>query len=116
LYVPYESHARLPIWQTVTQAMAVNLRRPTPKPRSSHSRASSTTPVMVGRTNARNRIYGRQLMRNGNVVSFVCTAEFASIQAVCLSGFDHKDKGIVDYWHKSRLPIRTTFAQTLAKV
>ncbi|MGL5510864.1 MAG: phosphoketolase, partial [Microcoleaceae cyanobacterium] len=113
LWCSYESFAinGLPIWQTVTQAMA-ELRRPTPSTITLFT-AGALEQGRNGWTHQRPEIenYFAAMMRNGNVFPlFPCDAN--SIQACYDWALTTKNKGIVITASKSPLPIRTTFAQT----
>jgi phosphoketolase len=113
LWCSYESFAinGLPIWQTVTQAMA-ELRRPTPSTITLFT-AGALEQGRNGWTHQRPEIenYFAAMMRNGNVFPlFPCDAN--SIQICYDWALTTKNKGIVITASKSPLPIRTTFAQT----
>ncbi|MGK7927744.1 MAG: phosphoketolase [Spirulina sp.] len=113
LWCSYESFAinGLPIWQTVTQAMA-ELRRPTPSTITLFT-AGALEQGRNGWTHQRPEIenYFAALMRNGNVFPlFPCDAN--SIQACYEWALTTKNKGITITASKSPLPIRSTFEQT----
>ncbi len=113
LWCSYESFAvnGLPIWQTVTQAMA-ELRRPTPSTVTLYT-AGALEQGRNGWTHQRPEIeaYFAAMMRNGNIFPlFPCDAN--SIQVCYDWALTTKNKGIVITASKSPLPIRTTFAQT----
>lgn len=113
LWCSYESFAinGLPIWQTVTQAMA-ELRRSTPSTVTLFT-AGALEQGRNGWTHQRPEIenYFAAMMRNGNVFPlFPCDAN--SIQVCYEWALSTKNKGITITASKSPLPIRTTFAQT----
>lgn len=113
LWCSYESFAinGLPIWQTVTQAMA-ELRRPTPATITLFT-AGALEQGRNGWTHQRPEIenYFAAMMRNGNVFPlFPCDAN--SIQACYEWAVDMKNKGITITASKSPLPVRSTFDQT----
>ncbi|MGK7905276.1 MAG: phosphoketolase, partial [Hormoscilla sp.] len=113
LWCSYESFAinGLPIWQTVTQAMA-ELRRPTPATITLFT-AGALEQGRNGWTHQRPEIenYFAAMMRNGNVFPlFPCDAN--SIQACYDWAVDMKNKGITITASKSPLPVRSTFDQT----
>ncbi|MEM9538195.1 MAG: phosphoketolase [Cyanobacteria bacterium P01_E01_bin.42] len=113
LWCSYESFAinGLPIWQTVTQAMA-ELRHVTPSTITLFT-AGALEQGRNGWTHQRPEIenYFAALMRNGNVFPlFPCDAN--SIQACYEWALGTKNKGITITASKSPLPIRSTFAQT----
>ncbi|MGD1911764.1 MAG: phosphoketolase [Rivularia sp. (in: cyanobacteria)] len=113
LWCSYESFAinGLPIWQTVTQAMA-ELRRATPSTITLFT-AGALEQGRNGWTHQRPEIeaYFASMMRNGNIFPlFPCDAN--SIQACYEWAVSTKNKGIVITASKSPLPIRTTFEQT----
>ncbi|BAU66783.1 D-xylulose 5-phosphate/D-fructose 6-phosphate phosphoketolase [Stanieria sp. NIES-3757] len=113
LWCSYESFAinGLPIWQTVTQAMA-ELRRATPSTITLFT-AGALEQGRNGWTHQRPEIenYFAAMMRNGNVFPlFPCDAN--SIQVCYEWALSTKNKGITITASKSPLPIRTTFAQT----
>lgn len=113
LWCSYESFAinGLPIWQTVTQAMA-ELRRPTPATITLFT-AGALEQGRNGWTHQRPEIenYFAAMMRNGNVFPlFPCDAN--SIQACYEWAVNMKNKGITITASKSPLPVRSTFEQT----
>ncbi len=113
LWCSYESFAinGLPIWQTVTQAMA-ELRRPTPATVTLFT-AGALEQGRNGWTHQRPEIenYFAAMMRNGNVFPlFPCDAN--SIQVCYEWALSSKNKGITITASKSPLPILTTFEQT----
>jgi len=113
LWCSYESFAvnGLPIWQTVTQAMA-ELRRPTPATITLFT-AGALEQGRNGWTHQRPEIenYFAAMMRNGNVFPlFPCDAN--SIQACYEWALGMKNKGITITASKSPLPVRSTFEQT----
>jgi phosphoketolase len=112
LWCSYESFAinGLPIWQTVTQAMA-ELRRPTPSTITLFT-AGALEQGRNGWTHQRPEIenYFAAMMRNGNIFPlFPCDAN--SIQACYEWALGTKNKGIPITASKSPLPVRTTFEQ-----
>jgi phosphoketolase len=113
LWCSYESFAvnGLPIWQTVTQAMA-ELRRPTPSTITLFT-AGALEQGRNGWTHQRPEIenYFAAMMRNGNVFPLF-PADANSIQACYEWALTTKNKGITITASKSPLPIRTTFEQT----
>jgi len=113
LWCSYESFAinGLPIWQTVTQAMA-ELRRPTPSLVTLFT-AGALEQGRNGWTHQRPEIenYFAAMMRNGNVFPlFPCDAN--SIQVCYEWALSTKNKGITITASKSPLPVLTTFEQT----
>lgn len=113
LWCSYESFAinGLPIWQTVTQAMA-ELRRETPSTITLFT-AGALEQGRNGWTHQRPEIenYFAAMMRNGNVFPlFPCDAN--SIQVCYEWALGTKNKGITITASKSPLPILTTFDQT----
>jgi phosphoketolase len=113
LWCSYESFAinGLPIWQTVTQAMA-ELRRPTPSTITLFT-AGALEQGRNGWTHQRPEIenYFAAMMRNGNVFPlFPCDAN--SIQVCYEWALSTFNKGITITASKSPLPILTTFEQT----
>ncbi len=113
LWCSYESFAinGLPIWQTVTQAMA-ELRRPTPSTITLFT-AGALEQGRNGWTHQRPEIenYFAGMMRNGNIFPlFPCDAN--SIQVCYEWALTTSNKGIPITASKSPLPIRTTLAQT----
>ncbi|MEO1429638.1 MAG: phosphoketolase [Cyanobacteria bacterium J06632_19] len=113
LWCSYESFAinGLPIWQTVTQAMA-ELRRPTPSTVTLFT-AGALEQGRNGWTHQRPEIeaYFASMMRNGNIFPLFPT-DANSIQACYEWALNTKNKGIVITASKSPLPIRTSFEQT----
>lgn len=113
LWCSYESFAinGLPIWQTVTQAMA-ELRRETPSTITLFT-AGALEQGRNGWTHQRPEIenYFAGMMRNGNIFPlFPCDAN--SIQVCYEWALSTKNKGITITASKSPLPILTTFEQT----
>jgi phosphoketolase len=112
LWCSYESFAinGLPIWQTVTQAMA-ELRRPTPSTITLFT-AGALEQGRNGWTHQRPEIeaYFASMMRNGNVFPLF-PPDANSIQVCYDWALTTKNKGIVITASKSPLPIRTTFEQ-----
>lgn len=113
LWCSYESFAinGLPIWQTVTQAMA-ELRRPTPSTITLFT-AGALEQGRNGWTHQRPEVenYFAGMMRNGNVFPlFPCDAN--SIQVCYEWALGTKNKGITITASKSGLPVHTTFQQT----
>ena len=113
LWCSYESFAinGLPIWQTVTQAMA-ELRRPTPSTVTLFT-AGALEQGRNGWTHQRPEVenYFAGMMRNGNIFPlFPCDAN--SIQACYEWALNTKNKGITITASKSPLEIRTTLQQT----
>jgi phosphoketolase len=113
LWCSYESFAinGLPIWQTVTQAMA-ELRRPTPSNITLFT-AGALEQGRNGWTHQRPEVenYFAGMMRNGNIFPlFPCDAN--SIQVCYEWALGTKNKGITITASKSPLPIRTTLDQT----
>ncbi|NMF83012.1 phosphoketolase [Nodosilinea sp. P-1105] len=113
LWCSYESFAinGLPIWQTVTQAMA-ELRRPTPSTITLFT-AGALEQGRNGWTHQRPEIenYFAGMMRNGNVFPLFPT-DANSIQVCYDWALTTRNKGITITASKSPLPIRTTFEQT----
>jgi phosphoketolase len=113
LWCSYESFAinGLPIWQTVTQAMA-ELRRQTPSTITLFT-AGALEQGRNGWTHQRPEIeaYFASLMRTGNVFPLF-PPDANSIQLCYDWALQTKNKGIVITASKSPLPIRSTFAQT----
>jgi phosphoketolase len=113
LWCSYESFAinGLPIWQTVTQAMA-ELRRPSPSTITLFT-AGALEQGRNGWTHQRPEIeaYFASLMRNGNVFPLF-PPDANSIQVCYDWALTTKNKGIVITASKSPLPIRTTLEQT----
>ena len=113
LWCSYESFAinGLPIWQTVTQAMA-ELRRTTPSTITLFT-AGALEQGRNGWTHQRPEVenYFAGMMRNGNVFPlFPCDAN--SIQACYEWALGTSNKGITITASKSPLAIRTTLEQT----
>ncbi|MDJ0846278.1 phosphoketolase [Crocosphaera sp.] len=113
LWCSYESFAinGLPIWQTVTQAMA-ELRRPTPSTITLFT-AGALEQGRNGWTHQRPEIenYFAGMMRNGNIFPlFPCDAN--SIQVCYDWAVTTSNKGITITASKSPLPVRTTLEQT----
>jgi len=113
LWCSYESFAinGLPIWQTVTQAMA-ELRRPTPSTICLFT-AGALEQGRNGWTHQRPEIeaYFASMLRNGNVFALFPTD--ANGTQVCYEwALSTKNKGVTITVSKSPLPIHTTFAQT----
>ncbi len=113
LWCSYESFVinGLPIWQTVTQAMA-ELRRSTASTITLFT-AGALEQGRNGWTHQRPEIenYFAAMMRNGNVFPlFPCDAN--SIQVCYEWALGTKNKGITITASKSPLPIRSTLAQT----
>jgi phosphoketolase len=113
LWCSYESFAinGLPIWQTVTQAMA-ELRRPTPATVCLFT-AGALEQGRNGWTHQRPEIenYFAAMMRNGNVFPlFPCDAN--STQVCYDWALTQVNKGITITVSKSPLPIVSTFEQT----
>ncbi|NER85033.1 MAG: phosphoketolase, partial [Leptolyngbya sp. SIO1D8] len=115
LWCSYESFAinGLPIWQTVTQAMA-ELRRPTPSTITLFT-AGALEQGRNGWTHQRPEIenYFAGMMRNGNVFPLF-PVDANSIQACYEWALGTQNKGVTITASKSPLPIRTTFEQTRA--
>ena len=113
LWCSYESFAinGLPIWQTVTQAMA-ELRRPTPATVTLFT-AGALEQGRNGWTHQRPEIeaYFAAMMRNGNVFPLF-PPDANSIQVCYDWALTQRNKGVVITASKSPLPIRTTFEQT----
>jgi phosphoketolase len=113
LWCSYESFAinGLPIWQTVTQAMA-ELRRPTPSTITLFT-AGALEQGRNGWTHQRPEIeaYFAAMMRNGNVFPLF-PPDANSIQVCYEWALTTQNKGIIITASKSPLPIRTTFEQT----
>jgi phosphoketolase len=112
LWCSYESFAinGLPIWQTVTQAMA-ELRRPTPSTITLFT-AGALEQGRNGWTHQRPEIeaYFASMMRNGNVFPLF-PPDANSIQVAYDWAVSTRNKGVVVTASKSPLPIRTTFEQ-----
>ncbi len=113
LWCSYESFAinGLPIWQTVTQAMA-ELRRPTPSTICLFT-AGALEQGRNGWTHQRPEVenYFAAMMRNGNIFPLF-PIDANSIQVCYDWAIATQNKGIVITASKSALPIRTTFAQS----
>lgn len=113
LWCSYESFAinGLPIWQTVTQAMA-ELRRSTPSTITLFT-AGALEQGRNGWTHQRPEIeaYFAAMMRNGNVFPLF-PPDANSIQACYDWALTTRNKGVVITASKSPLPIRTTLDQT----
>ncbi len=113
LWCSYESFAinGLPIWQTVTQAMA-ELRRQTPSTITLFT-AGALEQGRNGWTHQRPEIeaYFAAMMRNGNIFPLF-PADANSIQVCYDWALTTKNKGVTITASKSPLPIRTTFEQT----
>ncbi len=112
LWCSYESFAinGLPIWQTVTQAMA-ELRRRTPSVITLFT-AGALEQGRNGWTHQRPEIeaYFAAMMRNGNVYPLF-PVDANMIQAAYGWALDQYNKGIVITASKSPLPVRTTLDQ-----
>ncbi|MFN3361703.1 MAG: phosphoketolase [Pseudanabaenaceae cyanobacterium] len=113
LWCSYESFAinGLPIWQTVTQAMA-ELRRATPSTICLFT-AGALEQGRNGWTHQRPEIenYFAALMRNGNVFPLF-PIDANSIQVCYKWALEQVNKGITITASKTALPIHSTFAQT----
>jgi phosphoketolase len=113
LWCSYESFAinGLPIWQTVTQAMA-ELRRPTPSTITLFT-AGALEQGRNGWTHQRPEIenYFAGMMRNGNVFPLF-PVDANSIQVCYEWALGTVNRGITITASKSPLPIRTTLEQT----
>jgi phosphoketolase len=113
LWCSYESFAinGLPIWQTVTQAMA-ELRRSTPATVTLFT-AGALEQGRNGWTHQRPEIeaYFASMTRNGNVFPLF-PPDANSIQICYDWALTQRNKGVVITASKSPLPIRTTFSQT----
>jgi phosphoketolase len=113
LWCSYESFAinGLPIWQTVTQAMA-ELRRASPATICLFT-AGALEQGRNGWTHQRPEIeaYFAAMMRNGNVFPLF-PPDANSIQVCYEWGLSAQNKGVVITASKSPLPIRTTLAQS----
>ncbi|MDP2024760.1 phosphoketolase [Sulfuriferula sp.] len=112
LWCSYESFAinGLPIWQTVTQAMA-ELRRKTPATVCLFT-AGALEQGRNGWTHQRPEIenYFAAMMRNGNVYPLF-PVDANMIQASYDWALKQSNKGVVITASKSPLPVRTTLAQ-----
>ncbi len=117
LWCSYESFAinGLPIWQTVTQAMA-ELRRATPATVCLFT-AGALEQGRNGWTHQRPEIesYFAAMMRNGNVYPLF-PVDANMIQASYDWALKQHNKGIVITASKSPLPVRTTLAQGTAAI
>ncbi len=113
VWCSYESFAinGVPIWQTVTQAMA-ELRHLTPSTITLFT-AGALEQGRNGWTHQRPEIeaYFAAMMRNGNVFALF-PPDANSIQVCYDWALTTKNKGITITASKSPLPIRTTFEQT----
>ncbi len=113
LWCSYESFAinGLPIWQTVTQAMA-ELRRATPSTITLFT-AGALEQGRNGWTHQRPEVenYFAGMMRNGNVFPLFPT-DANGIQVCYEWALGTVNKGVTITASKSPLPIRTTFEQT----
>jgi len=113
LWCSYESFAinGLPIWQTVTQAMA-ELRRPTPATVCLFT-AGALEQGRNGWTHQRPEIesYFAAMMRNGNVYPLF-PVDANMIQASYDWALKQRNKGIVITASKTPLPIHATLAQS----
>lgn len=112
LWCSYESFAinGLPIWQTVTQAMA-ELRRPTPSTVTLFT-AGALEQGRNGWTHQRPEVeaYFAAMMRNGNVFP-IFPPDANGIQVAYEWALATHNKGIVITASKSPLPIRVSFEQ-----
>lgn len=112
LWLSYESFAinGLPIFQTVTQAMA-ELRRKTPSAIAMFT-AGALEQGRNGWTHQRPEVeaYFAALMRNGNVFP-IYPVDANMIQLAYSWALESFNKGIAIFASKSALPVRTTFAQ-----
>lgn len=113
LWLSYESFVinGLPIWQTVTQAMA-ELRRKTPSTIAMFT-AGALEQGRNGWTHQRPEVesYFAAMMRNGNVYPLF-PSDANMIQAAYEWALGTHNKGIVITASKSALPVRTTLAQS----
>ena len=113
LWCSYESFAinGLPIWQTVTQAMA-ELRRKTPSTITLFT-AGALEQGRNGWTHQRPEIeaYFAAMMRNGNVFPLF-PVDANMIQVAYAWALESFNKGIVITASKSPLPVRTTLEQS----
>lgn len=113
LWCSYESFAinGLPIWQTVTQAMA-ELRRPAPATVCLFT-AGALEQGRNGWTHQRPEVEGyfAAMMRNGNIFPLF-PIDANSIQVCYEWALGQKNKGVVITASKSPLPVRTSFEQT----
>lgn len=112
LWCSYESFAinGLPIWQTVTQAMA-ELRRPTPSIICLYT-AGALEQGRNGWTHQRPEVeaYFAAMMRNGNIFPIFPT-DANGIQVAYEWALGTSNKGIPIFASKTPLPIRTTLDQ-----
>jgi len=117
LWCSYESFAinGLPIWQTVTQAMA-ELRRPTPATVCLFT-AGALEQGRNGWTHQRPEIesYFAAMMRNGNVYPLF-PVDANMIQASYDWALKQHNKGIVITASKSPLPVHATMAQSFQAI
>lgn len=117
LWCSYESFVinGLPIWQTVTQAMA-ELRRKTPSTVALFT-AGALEQGRNGWTHQRPEVeaYFAAMMRNGNVFP-IFPVDANMIQAAYVWALQTYNKGIIITASKSPLPIRATLAQSKAAV
>jgi len=117
LWASYESFAinGLPIWQTVTQAMA-ELRRPTPATVCLFT-AGALEQGRNGWTHQRPEIenYFAAMMRNGNVYPLF-PVDANMIQASYDWALKQHNKGIVITASKSPLPVHATLAQSFQAI
>ncbi|MGK7906424.1 MAG: phosphoketolase [Synechococcus sp.] len=113
LWCSYESFAinGLPIWQTVTQAMA-ELRRPTPSTITLFT-AGALEQGRNGWTHQRPEVenYFAGMMRNGNIFP-IFPPDSNSIQMAYEWALGTNNKGVIVTASKSPLPVRTSFKQT----
>lgn len=112
LWCSYGSFAvnGLPVWQTVTQAMA-ELRRPTPSTIALFT-ASTLEQARNGWTHQRPEVeaYLAAMMRNGNI--FPLFPPDANSMQVCFQwALNTRNKGVVIMASKSPLPVRSSFGQ-----
>ena len=112
LWLSYESFAinGLPIFQTVTQAMA-ELRRPTPSVVAMFT-AGALEQGRNGWTHQRPEVeaYYAALMRNGNVFPLY-PADANMVQTCYEWALDSRNKGVAIFCSKTPLPVRTTLTQ-----
>lgn len=117
LWCSYESFAinGLPIWQTVTQAMA-ELRHKTPSTVCLFT-AGALEQGRNGWTHQRPEVeaYFAAMMRNGNVYP-IFPVDANMIQVTYDWALQSRNKGIVITASKSPLPVRTTLAQGRAAI
>ena len=113
LWLSYESFAinGLPIWQTVTQAMA-ELRRKTPATVAMFT-AGALEQGRNGWTHQRPEVenYFAGMMRNGNVY-LLFPSDANMIQAAYEWSLAQHNKGVIIVASKSPLPVHTTLAQS----